>query len=166
MKLKFLANILLILVVGTLNAQTIKGTFAIKNVETGKLLRIKDAKRNEGTPLVLYSPVNWKCMTWDFKPISGDIYQLSNLFTNKTFSPEKEMKGSGLEQMVIDEGNEQQHWEFLKQVDGTYLIRLSGTDLYLTPSDPDGKVNSPVILVGRQKNGLQCWTIYEQHPSF
>ncbi|HTF31145.1 MAG TPA: hypothetical protein VK625_19955 [Flavitalea sp.] len=41
------------------NAQTIHGTHAIKNVTTGMVLRIKDANTKNGTPLVSYSPVNW-----------------------------------------------------------------------------------------------------------
>ena len=35
-------------------AQVIKGTYAIKNVQTGMLLRIKDADKKDGTPLVAY----------------------------------------------------------------------------------------------------------------
>jgi hypothetical protein len=55
-------------------SQVIKGTYAIKNVETGMLLRIKDANKKDGTPLVAYSPVNWKCMTWDFIHVEGQSY--------------------------------------------------------------------------------------------
>src|SRR5665811_2339445 len=77
------------------NGQTIVGTYAIKNVETGKLLRIKDANSSDGTPLVAYSPVNWKCMTWDFQQIDGRTYTLRNLFTNKTFQPAEEAVKDG-----------------------------------------------------------------------
>jgi hypothetical protein len=35
----------------------IKGTYAIKNVETGIVLRIKDANTADGTPIVAYSPL-------------------------------------------------------------------------------------------------------------
>ena len=60
--------------------QIIKGTYAIKNVQTGMLLRIKDANKKNGTLLVAYTPTDWKCMTWDFKHIEGQTYQLENLF--------------------------------------------------------------------------------------
>jgi len=66
-------------------AQVIKGTYAIKNVQTGMLLRIKDASKANGTPLVSYNPVNWKCMTWDFQHKEDNTYQLRNLFSGKTF---------------------------------------------------------------------------------
>jgi hypothetical protein len=71
----------------SLFAQVIHGTYAIKNEQTGMLLRIKDANGKNGTPLVAYNPVNWKCMTWDFKHVEGQTYQLKNLFTSKTFQP-------------------------------------------------------------------------------
>lgn len=45
------------------NGQTIQGTYAIKNVKTGMLLRVKDANGKNGTPLVAYNPENWKCKT-------------------------------------------------------------------------------------------------------
>src|ERR1700712_5704130 len=70
-------------------AQVIEGTYAIKNVQTGMLLRIKDANKANGTPLVSYNPVSWKCMTWDFKHTEGNTYQLRNLFSGKTFQPQQ-----------------------------------------------------------------------------
>jgi hypothetical protein len=68
-------------------SQVIKGNYAIKNVQTGMLLRVKDAASTNGTPLVMYYPENWKCMTWSFKNIGANTYQLQNLLTNKTFQP-------------------------------------------------------------------------------
>ena len=65
--------------------QNIKGTFAIKNVSTGMLLRVMDANKKNETPIVAYSPTNWKCMTWDFTKVEGNTYNVKNLFTNKTF---------------------------------------------------------------------------------
>jgi hypothetical protein len=70
-------------------SQNIKGTFAIKNVSTGMLLRVMDANKKNETPIVAYSPTNWKCMTWDFNQVEGNTYLLRNLFTNKTFQPQK-----------------------------------------------------------------------------
>ncbi|MGQ8337401.1 RICIN domain-containing protein [Sunxiuqinia sp. A32] len=152
---------------GVVTAQNIEGTYAIKNVETGKLLRIKDANGKDLTPLVLYSPVNWKCMTWDFQNISGETYHLKNLFTGKTFTtagqPAKE--GVELKQLPISANDEMQKWEFIDQGDKTYLIRLAGTELYVMPSDPKGATNSPVILKKKSGSKLQLWTIYEQHPT-
>lgn len=148
------------------NGQTIVGTYAIKNVETGKLLRIKDANSSDGTPLVAYSPVNWKCMTWDFQQIDGRTYTLRNLFTNKTFQPVEEAvkEGTPLEQMPLAENKQNQEWEFIPVSEGVYQIKLKNSDLYLTPSDPKGKTNSPIILSSKKEGILQNWTIYLQDP--
>src|SRR4051812_13358826 len=78
-------SILVLAIISDNFSQDIKGTFAIKNVKTGIFLRIKDADKSNGTALVAYSPVNWKCATWDFNHIGGQTYQLKNLFTSKTF---------------------------------------------------------------------------------
>ncbi len=164
---QIVATAFLLLGLISASAQNIEGTYAIKNVETGKLLRIKDANGSDLTPLVLYSPVNWKCMTWDFQHVSGETYHLKNLFTGKTFTtagqPAKE--GIELKQLPLDANDAMQKWEFIDQGDKTYLIRLAGTELYVTPSDSKGATNSPIILSKKSGSELQLWTIYEQHPT-
>ena len=147
-------------------AQTIKGTFAIKNVSTGMLLRVMDANKKNETPIVAYSPTNWKCMTWDFSKVEGNTYNLKNLFTNKTFQPQttEATAGTALVQQPIAENSASQQWEFIPEGKNTYLIRLKGTDLYVTPSDSKGAINSQTILAKKDGSKLQQWTIYEQHP--
>lgn len=147
-------------------AQVIKGTYAIKNVQTGMLLRIRDADKKDGTPLVAYSPVNWKCMTWDFKHVQGQIYQLKNLFTNKTFQYKSLAPSDGvsLEQRPMQENEPGQQYEFIPIEKDSYLIKLKDKDLYLTPSDNKGTTNSAIILTEKNNSKLQQWIIYEQHP--
>ncbi len=65
----------------------IHGDFALKNVHTGKYVRIKDANGANGTPIVAYSPEDWKCMTWEFQPSANGCYTLKNLLSGKTFQP-------------------------------------------------------------------------------
>jgi len=148
------------------SCQVINGTFAIKNVETGMLLRIKDANKSEGTPLVSYPPVNWKCVTWDFNHIEGETYQLKNLFTGKTFQSknDKAADGDAMQQQVLVNNRDNQQYEFIEVSKNVYLIKLKGTELYLTPSDSKGTTNSPVILTRKTGKKLQQWTLYEQHP--
>ena len=107
-------------------AQVIQGTYAIKNVQTGMLLRIKDANGKNGTPLVAYSPVNWKCMTWDFKHVEGQTYQLKNLFTSKTFQPREIMPAEGvtLEQQPLVAAQVNQLYDFIPIEKYIYLIRI------------------------------------------
>ncbi len=146
-------------------SQVIKGTYAIKNVQTGMVLRIKDANKKDGTPLVAYTPVNWKCATWDFNHIDGQAYKLQNLFTGKTIQSPNEAPAAGdaLKQQPVSNAINQQY-EFIPVEKNVYLIRLKGTDLYITPSDNKGTVNDPIIFSKKNGSKLQQWTIFEQHP--
>ncbi|MFP5079763.1 RICIN domain-containing protein [Pedobacter sp. JCM 36344] len=147
-------------------SQDIKGTYAIKNVKTGMLLRIKDANGKNGTPLVAYGPQNWKCMTWDFQSMGDNTYQLKNLFTKKTFQPLGEAKETvALEEqpLLVDAVNQQ--YEFIKVKKDTYLIRLKATELYLTPADADGSTNSAIVLAKKKNSSEQQWIIYLQNPT-
>ena len=148
------------------SSQVIQGTYAVKNVATGMLLRIKDAKKSDGTPLVAYSPVNWKCVTWDFTHVKGHTYQLRNLFTDKTFQSQKPAPAEGvaLEQQPFISEQANQQYEFIPVEKNIYLIRLQGTDLYITPSDDKGTVNGAIILAKKTGSKLQEWVIYEQYP--
>jgi hypothetical protein len=149
-------------------AQVIKGTFAIKNSHTGMVLRIKDANKANGTPLVAYTPVNWKCVTWNFEHIEGQTYQLKNLITNKTFeySGSGAIEGSSLTQQPLILKKAGQQYEFIAVEGHRYLIRLKNSDLYITPSDTIGSVNSSIVLAKKQEGDLQYWTIYEQDPKY
>ena len=147
-------------------AQTIKGNYAIKNVQTGMLLRIKDASNKNGTPLVAYGPQNWKCMTWNFILVEGNTYQLKNLFTGKTFQPKiSDTAESGLEEQPVSLGSNNQQYEFEPAAKDIYRIKLKGTELYLTPEDKKGATNSLIILTRKTGTKEQQWTIYEQAPT-
>jgi hypothetical protein len=148
------------------SAQQIKGTYAIKNVQTGMLLRVKGAHSENGTPLVAYYPENWKCMTWDFQHVEGNTYKLKNLFTSKTFQPVTQANvGVALEEQPINADNSTQQYEFEPVDNDTFLIKLKGTDLYLTPSDKKGSVNSKIILTKKTNTKDQYWDIYQQSPT-
>jgi hypothetical protein len=146
--------------------KVIKGTYAIKNIQTGMVLRIKDANSKNGTPIVAYDPVNWKCVTWDFKHVEGQTYQLQNLFSGKTLQPvnANAVQDNALEEQPLT-NNDVQQYEFIPVQKDVYLIKLKGMDLYITPSDKDGKINSQIVLAKKDGTKLQQWTIYEQHPT-
>jgi len=164
---RYLTGLIFLLSFSALFSQEIQGTYAIKNMETGLLLRIKDANQKNGTPLVSYSVVNWKCVTWDFIHITGQSYQLRNLFTGKAFQPVNQIPvdGTELEQQVLISNQGNQLLEFLPVEKDVYLIKLKGTELYITPSEEKGIVNSSIILSKKNGSKLQQWTIYEQHPT-
>ena len=167
--LKAFASLVVIisLLPGSSLAQQIKGTYAIKNQSTGMLLRPLEASKKDATPLVSYSPTNWKCMTWDFKQVEDQTYSLRNLLTGKTFQPVAGdvAEGTTLQQQPLLEGATNQQWEFIPVKENNFLIRLKGTDLYVTPAEKS-TVNSNIILAKKKPGNIQYWTIYEQHPQF
>ncbi len=148
------------------SAQVLQGTFAIRNVKTGLLLRIQDAQSADGTPLVAYTPTNWKCMTWNFEHVEGNVYRLQNLFMHKTFQPDAApAAGAALRQRPLAANQATQQWEFEPGTAQTYRIRLRGTSLYVTPANATGAVNTPIILAEKADTPLQYWTLYIQHPT-
>lgn len=147
----------------TANAQTIKGTYAIKNVQSGLLLRVKDANGKDGTPIVLYDAQNWKCMTWDFKKIDGNTYQLQNLFTNKTMQAMGTDTGAGFNEQPLEPQKASQLYDFEPVGKDTYLIKLKGTERYLTGTGSD--INTLVKLAPKTGDKSQQWTIYQQSPT-
>ena len=164
---RFLLLPILVMVCGSVSAQTIQGTYAIKNVQTGMLLRMKDANGKNGTLLVAYTPTNWKCMTWDFKHIDSNTYQLKNLFTGKTFQPKAGETAAGivLEEQPLVNAQASQQYDFILVQKNVYLIKQKGTDLYITPVDKNGTENTGITLAKKDGSKLQQWTIYEQQPT-
>jgi hypothetical protein len=150
------------------SAQTpaVKGTFALRNAHTGMYVRIKDANGSNGTPIVAYSPVNWKCVTWEFKQAADGSYTLKNLFSGKTLQPlHGEIKaGVAMEEQPM--GNDKvQLYDVIAAGHEQYYVRLKGSELYLTPSDPGGETNTNIELQPKKEGDLQRWTLVEQHPT-
>jgi hypothetical protein len=84
--------------------------------------------------------------------------------TGKTFQPKNKIaEGSSLEQQPLStEANQQ--YEFAQIKNDVYIIKLKGTELYVTPGDKNGSTNSEIILEKKIDGPLQQWTIYIQHP--
>jgi hypothetical protein len=148
-------------------SQAPTGDFALKNVHTGKYVRIKDANSADHTPIVAYSPVNWKCVTWHLQPAEGGAYTLKNLFSGKTLQPVdgQAAPGTALEELPVNQNSKAQQYELIAAGNAQYRIKLKGTELYLQPEDPRGATNSAIILQPQQTGDLQLWTLVEQHPT-
>jgi hypothetical protein len=99
--------------------------------------------------------------------VEGETYRLRNLFTNKTFQPvaKVQKEGVALEQMPLLKSDKSQEWEFVPVSKDIYLIKLKDSNLYITPSDEQDGINSPIILSGKKEGKLQNWTIYKQDPT-
>jgi hypothetical protein len=140
----------------------INGSFAIHNVKTGKNIRPYNAGISDGNDIILYPHHEWKCMTWQFHHIDGTAYQLQNLYTQKTFEPMSILElGVALWQQPLNTNSPQ--WEFIKQQEEIYLIKLKGTELYITISSD--KTNSPIILMPYENSNNQQWVLLEQYPA-
>lgn len=155
--------LILILMASTLCAisQVDENSYMIQNVGTGKVMRIKDANVKNGTPIIAYSPVEWKCVTWDFRKLANGNYHLVNLFSGKTMQPA--VDGKGLEEQILDKNSTTQEYQVVKTSANHYLIKLWGTQLYLTAPD-DASDTDLIALTPRKDSDLQLWTFKEQHP--
>lgn len=164
--MKFLISIAFLINNAVAFGQIITGNFAIKNVSTGMLLRVKDAQSADGTPLVAYYPENWKCMTWRFISQKENTYQLQNLLTRKTFQPAGDANSeSFLEEKQLLSGSSAQQYEFILVKNDTYRIRQKDTELYLTLDSEKAVVNTTIKLAKKKDSTAQLWTIYKQEPT-
>lgn len=137
-------------------------TYAIQNIQSGKDIRVHDANYHDDAKTILYPHKDWECITWEMIKIEDSTYLLKNLYTQKTFEPVSNPKpGVSLWQKPLG-GSKNQYWEFLKQADDTYLIRLKGTDLYVTTSSNED--NSEIILMPLQNSNTQLWKLIRQNP--
>ena len=144
--------------------QNTSNVYAIQNVQTGKDIRVYNAGIDDGQKIILYQHHNWECMTWQFIQLEKDTYLLKNLYTQKTFQPSASPEpGVTLWQQTLG-GDSLQYWEFIKQPDETYQIRLKGTELYITVSSDQN--DSAIILMPKQNSPAQQWKLIEQHPVF
>ena len=137
-------------------------TYAIQNAAYGKAVRVRDAGIADGTEIVLYRHKNWECMTWQLIELEDSAYLLKNLYTQKAFQPSSAPEaGVGLWQQTLG-GSRFQYWELLVQPGEMYLIRLKGTEMYITATS--GEDNSALVLLPRQDANNQLWRLLRQNP--
>lgn len=143
---------------------SLRGTYAIQSVLTEKNLRPYQANKSDGVKIVLYKHWRWKCMTWQFIRTEGTSYRLINRYTGKTFEMDSDLQPDiGLRQEMS--GNSAfQEWSFHQLNDGSWLIKLRNSELYLTASSTEN--NSPVVLMPKTGSDNQRWKILAQDPWF
>ncbi len=137
-------------------------TYAIQNVKTNRCIRPYNANYQDDNKVILYSLNNWECITWQFIKLDNGAYLPKNLYTQKTFQPDADpAEGVKMWQKPLG-GSNQQYWEFLEKDNETYLIRLRGTELYLTAASEEQ--NSDIVLKPLLNDSEQYWKLIEQHP--
>lgn len=137
-------------------------TFAIQNVETGMDIRPYNAGFKDEVKIIQYSHQEWECMTWQLIELENGSYLVKNLYSQKTFQPSSEPEsGVTLWQQPL-EANKYQYWEFIKTDNGTYLIRLKGTELYITAQS--SKQDDELTLMPLNDTDSQHWKLISQQP--
>lgn len=122
----------------------------------------KDAAPLPKRSIILYNHNNWECITWQLIELEDNAYLLKNLYTQKTFEPSAPPEpGVNLWQQTLG-GSHFQYWEFIKQPNETYLIRLKDSELYLTITSDEN--NSDIILMPKQDSDNQRWKLIRQNP--
>lgn len=143
------------------HSQTVKNRFAIQNVATGKNLRPYAAGRQDGNAIILYDHHSWRCLTWELTAVGENIFTLKNRYTFKSFEPASETS-NGVTLKQQPKSKEDIQWEFIKQPDGNYRIRLRGTDFYLSITSEE--TNSAIILTEAAYSDKQLWHMVAQDP--
>lgn len=167
----YILVVLIVLVVVVFGPRIYKGiklkqdkvnTYAIQNMKTKKCIRPYNAGFKDNNKVILYSLNNWECITWQFIELDKGTFLLKNLYTEKTFQPVSEPnEGLSMWQKPLG-GTKEQYWEFIKNSDNSYLIRLKGTELYLTAESDEQ--NADIILSPLLNIESQKWNLVEQHP--
>jgi hypothetical protein len=149
---------------GKKQKQNYENTYAIQNVGTGKDIRVYNVGVEDESKIILYTHNEWECLTWEFIQLEDNTYLLKNLCTQKTFEPSSTPEqGVSLWQQSLG-GSRLQYWEFVKQPNDKYRIRLKNTELYLTATSNED--NSPIILMSEQDSEMQSWKLIAQSPIY
>lgn len=136
-------------------------TFAIQNVETGKNIRPKGGRSFEGNSIVVYNLHKWACLTWRFVQASDGSVLLANVYSKKMLGVSGQAApGTTLAQYARSSSSVS--WDIDEHADGSVLIRLHGTQLYVTATS--GEINSAVVLAPPNGSNLQNWRLIKQKP--
>lgn len=151
----------------TLSKPAMPESFQIRNKKFGDLLRPEDANSADGTRIVLYPAQSWKCLTWKLHPVGGQIFQVQNHFTSKTFSHAS--KADGGQQAMVQvpfsrDTRERPAWRFTKLPDGLYQIIEVESGMALTAVAASGG-GAKVVLAPQGQNDEQKWELIKTDPS-
>lgn len=136
--------------------------FAVQNVRNRMNLRPLNAGLEDGAWIILYKHANWECMTWEFIHLEDGSLLLRNVFTEKSWHPVAD-PAPGVQLAQVPLGGVRYQGVLMEKLpDGTCLLRLQGTNLYLTPGSDE--VNAPVVLMQKDGTDRQRWRLVPQRP--
>ncbi len=144
-------------------------SYQIKNKKFGDLLRPEDAKRADGTPIVLYPAQSWKCMTWKVSEAGDAKFALQNHFTSKSFAAKAigdQAASVAVVQVPFGKTAEGRPvWEITKLKDGTYKIVEAKTGKALTAQKGAGDSEVKIVLAAWNDGDEQKWELQEIDPA-
>ena len=133
----------------------------IENVAQSDLLRPRDANSANGTPIVLYSHQDWKCMTWKLEAVGDDV-RLVNYFTHKTFYPDAAADGSAVTQHpAAKPAGDAEKWRFIPVDGGHYRLEHAATGKTLAVT-ADGNV----VIETYTGAATQQWKLLDKPAKF
>lgn len=144
------------------------GSFQIRNIKFGDLLRPENANGAVGTPIVLYSAQPWKCMTWKVHSMGESVYQLQNHFTSKTFAPtatEGKSEQRVTQVFFSKQANENPGWQFTKLADGAYRITDAKSGKALTAIQDERESGVKIVVRAWQGKDEQKWQLTQIDPN-
>jgi len=160
---RYLSALLLCFSAGAVAHAQSGQTFAIQNIASGKNLRPFEAGRQDGNRVVLYDHHSWKCLTWTFKQVGPDRYQLTNYYTGKTLDAASK-PAAGVPLVQHENVPNSLAWDFVAQPGDSYAIRMAGTELYVTAAS--GETNTSITLAPFTNADSQKWRLVPQRPWF
>ena len=141
-------------------------SYQIMNKKHGDLLRPKDANGSDGTPIVLYSAQQWKCLTWKLTPTEDSEFTVQNHFTGKSFALVSDGKGNAVIQVALPKDAAKAiKWRFVKLSEGNYRIAdpKSGNVLTAVKGAKDDEIR--IALLPWEKKDEQKWELRQIDPA-
>lgn len=131
----------------------------------GRLLRVKDARSENGTPIVLYPQVAWKCMTWQLEA-DGEGFRLKNHFTRKTLGPTTKPADTStpvVQKPLDKEPSASEAWRF-EAIEGTDgLVRLMHIESGFVLEATEG---GSIVLAKPSDSPAQRWRLLPKPEKF
>ena len=140
------------------------GSFQLRNLKYGELLRPEEARSADGTRIVLYSAQSWKCLTWKFHANGESLFQLQNHYTSKTFAAETgvDKAPAAVTQVPFSKkGEERPTWRFTKLADGSYKITDAKSGKALTAVKEETGSGARIVVQAWKESDAQKWELIE-----
>lgn len=166
LKFVFLFNLLLAFSIQCLTAQTFKKDIYYHIVSNSGLALSSRQNAADNSPIRLEKEEKKALeQLWTIEPLGNGRFLISSPLSKKAIDNGNKIsaEGNSLLFWAKDQYNSNQHWEIIKNMEGSYLIKDSkNTVLVFTPSENNELAQLPL----KSGNANQQWTIKEIKGKF